>query len=259
MSACGGGGSTSTPNPPPQQTPPAQNVALVKLSVDIFTNPTGQHATEVEAGTASFGSTVVSAFQVGRIFGGGAADIGFATSADSGATWSNGFLPGTTLFANGVYDAISDPAVAYDAKHGIWMISTLPIAGTDSVAVSRSPDGLTWGNPITVSATNNADKNWIACDNATSSPFYGNCYVQWDNPSANGLILMSTSSDGGLTWGPGLNTSDFASGIGGQPVVQPNGTVVVPIESWSGQNMLSGYGQHLLQTFSHLYLARPSR
>jgi len=237
MAACGGGSSAPPFNP--QQPPPTENVPLVKLSIDTFTNPSGQHATEVEAGTASFGSTIVSAFQVGRIFGGGAADIGFAISTDAGVTWANGFLPGTTIFEGGVFSAISDPAVAFDAKHGVWMISTLPIAATDSVAVSRSTDGLTWGNPIIMNATNDADKNWIACDNTASSPFYGNCYVEWDNPSAAGLIWMSTSSDGGLTWGPEHTTADFASGIGGQPVVQPNGTVVVPIESWTGLDMLA--------------------
>ncbi len=40
---------------------------------------------------------------------------------------------------------------------------------------------------------------------------------------------MSTSTDGGLTWGPRLKTANNATGIGGQPVVQPNGTVIVPI------------------------------
>jgi hypothetical protein len=39
---------------------------------------------------------------------------------------------------------------------------------------------------------------------------------------------MSTSSDGGLTWGPALNTGNNATAIGGQPLVQPNGTVIVP-------------------------------
>jgi len=175
----------------------------------------------VEAGTASFGSTIVTAFQVGRIFGGGAADIGFATSSDAGATWNNGFLPGTTIYANGLSSAISDPAVAFDAKHNVWLITTLPLSFPNSVAVSRSNDGLTWGNPIMVSATNDADKNWIACDNTAASPYYGHCYIQWDNPSANGLIWMSTSTDGGLTWGPELTSADFINGIGGQPVVQP--------------------------------------
>ncbi|HEY7096164.1 MAG TPA: sialidase family protein [Terriglobales bacterium] len=240
MSACGGGSGPPPANPQPTPTPPTHNVALVQLSTDTFTNPTSQHATEVEAGTAAFGSTIVTAFQVGRIFEGGGADIGFATSNDGGISWSNGFLPGTTTFANGTYVAISDPAVAYDAKHGVWMISTLPIAATDSVAVSRSLDGgLGWSDPIIVNQSNNADKNWIACDNTSTSPFYGNCYVEWDNPSAGGIIWMSVSSDGGLTWGPERNTANLASGIGGQPLVQPNGTVIVPIESWTGLEMLA--------------------
>src|SRR5271157_1346877 len=38
---------------------------------------------------------------------------------------------------------------------------------------------------------------------------------------------MSTSSDGGLTWGPAKATADGDSGIGVNPVVQPNGNVVV--------------------------------
>ena len=41
-------------------------------------------------------------------------------------------------------------------------------------------------------------------------------------------LYMSTSTDGGLTWGPKKTPS--TSGIGGQPVVQPNGTVVVAYE-----------------------------
>ena len=46
---------------------------------------------------------------------------------------------------------------------------------------------------------------------------------------------MKTSSDGGLTWGPARATGDGAHGLGGQPVVRPNGTVLVPFESTSSQ------------------------
>jgi len=42
---------------------------------------------------------------------------------------------------------------------------------------------------------------------------------------------MSTSTDGGLTWGAATPTAGSASGIGGQPLVQPDGNVVVPIEA----------------------------
>ncbi len=59
---------------------------LVKISTDTFTNPSSQHATEVEPDTFAFGSTLVSAFQVGRVVNGGGADIGFSTSTDGGTT-----------------------------------------------------------------------------------------------------------------------------------------------------------------------------
>jgi hypothetical protein len=46
--------------------------------------------------------------------------------------------------------------------------------------------------------------------------------------------MMKTSTDGGLTWGPARAPGGGAVGLGGQPVVQPSGTVVVPYESFSG-------------------------
>jgi len=52
-------------------------------------------------------------------------------------------------------------------------------------------------------------------------------------------VLVSLSSDGGLTWGPALGTANHTLGLGGQPVVQPNGTVVVPIINAFETTMLS--------------------
>jgi hypothetical protein len=231
-------GSSSNSQPPEHTPPPPPAIALTQLSTDTFTNPASQHATEVEVSAAASGSTIVSAFQVGRIFNGGASDIGFATSTNSGASWTSGFLPGITTYKQGTFSAASDPVVAFDAAHSTWLISSLPIANTAQVAVSRSPDGLTWDDPIIVSTTPDSDKNWIACDNTPTSPYFGHCYVQWDDPSAQDVIWMSTSTDGGLTWMPARNTADLAAGIGGQPVVQPNGTVVVPIESATGAEIL---------------------
>src|SRR6266536_1285437 len=72
------------------------NVALTQVSTDPFTDVQAQHRTEVEPDTFSFGNTIVSAFQIGRVFGGGASDVGFATSNDGGATWVHGSLPGIT-------------------------------------------------------------------------------------------------------------------------------------------------------------------
>ena len=236
---------TSPPPPPPPGNPVGAN--LTQISADPFTNAPGQHATEVEPHMLANGNTLVAAFQVGRIHDGGATDIGWATSTDGGVSWAHGFLPGlTTGEGTGPYDAASDPNVAYDAKHGVWMISSLPLSGTiqtPAVAISRSTDGgITWQSPVNVAPTApSSDKNWVACDTWPASPHYGNCYVQWDDPIASpgDEIFMSTSSDGGVTWGAATPTANLSQGIGGQPLVQPNGTVVVPIELTNSPIMAS--------------------
>ncbi|MBV9713408.1 MAG: exo-alpha-sialidase, partial [Ktedonobacteraceae bacterium] len=219
----------------------ANAASLLQLSSDPFTNSSSQHKTEVEPDTFSFGSTIVSAFQTGRIFGGGSADIGWATSNDNGATWSNGFLPGTTVFATppGPFSAISDPSVAYDAAHHTWLILSLAITSNQTVVVSRSTDnGHTWSNPISVAA-GSLDKTWIVCDDTATSPFYGHCYTEWDNTSAGNLLQMSTSTNGGQTWSSPKAPSGGFHGLGGQPLVRPNGTVVVPYESTDSSSIRS--------------------
>jgi hypothetical protein len=213
----------------------AQSANLLQLSFDPFTNSSSQHQTEVEPGAFAYGNTIVTAFQTARIYSGGGADIGFVTSKDGGQTWTQGQLPGLTQwYQGGTNSAASDASVAYDAKHGMWLISTLPIGNNTLVATSRSTDGLTWSNPIYVTTTIGSDKNWIVCDNWPSSPYYGNCYTQWDSPDYGDLLYMSTSTDGGATWGPAKTSADGAYGIGGQPLVLPNGTVVVSFADFGG-------------------------
>ncbi|HEX6675187.1 MAG TPA: sialidase family protein [Actinomycetes bacterium] len=218
--------------------PAAANVALTRVSTDTFTNPTSQHATQVEPDTFASGSTIVSAFQTGRFFDGGASGIAVARSGNSGATWTTTVLPGITTFQGGPYDRVSDPAVAFEAQDnaptGVWLVSSLairnnPVRGV-AVITSRSTNGgVTWSNPVTTATGSNLDKNWIACDNNSASPFFGNCYTEFDENADGNRIKMSTSTNGGLNWGAALNTGDSATGLGGQPVVRPNGTVLVPI------------------------------
>ena len=241
LAGCGSGSNSGdnggSNNPPPPPPPPS---LLTRLSTDTFANTGSQHATEVEPMVASFGSTLVAVFQVGRFFNGGASGIGYATSTNGGASWTSGILPGITMFAGGNYLAVSDPAVAYDRAHGVWLASSLAISnGTDTVISGRSSDGLNWSGPIAVSNTPDSDKNWVACDNTQNSPFFGHCYVTWDDPSANGLIWMSTSSDGGQTWQIPVNTGDNAKGIGGVPVVQLDGKVVVPASDDAGSHIIA--------------------
>jgi hypothetical protein len=223
----------------------ASQPGVTQISSDPYTPanaPSGEHATEVEPDTFSFGSTIVSTFQTGRVFNGGATDIGWSTSTDGGATWTHGFLPGTSKEATnpGPFFSASDASVAYDARDQVWIISWLGAhfsgGGVVDVMASRSSDGgLTWSDPVTIAATGVFyDKNWSTCDNSPSSPFYGHCYTEFDNASSGDLELMSSSADGGLTWGPPTTTADHVHGLGGQPVVQPNGRVVVPFESFPG-------------------------
>ncbi len=246
---------------------PAQ---LARLSVDNLTNSDSDHKTEVEPDIFAWGNTIVGTFHVARrpgSIGWGSGDIGFATSTNGGVSWVHGDLPGLTVnYEGGTYGAAADPSVAYDAKHGEWLISSLPLVGLNSssryigdVAVSRSTDGLHWGAPINIDKTHLDDKNWTTCDNNTASPYYGNCYTEWDQAYGTGDVLLSVSSDGGQTWGPGQASSDHAGGLGGEPVVQPNGTVIVPFQgggidvfsstnggaSWGKSQVIANIDSHL--------------
>jgi hypothetical protein len=218
------------------------NVTLTQLSADPYTNTTSQHKTQVEPDSFSFGATIVSTVQSGRFSNSGSSNIGWASSSDGGSTWPNsGFLPGLTVYSTpaGPYARASDPVVAYDASHNVWLINSLGMNPSGSsiigaaVVVNRSTDGgLTWGNAVTVRAvtgSQNFDKNWIVCDNTASSPYYGRCYVEYDDSGSSGALHMATSTDGGLTWVEASVPSQ--SVIGGQPLVQPNGTLIVPIDN----------------------------
>jgi hypothetical protein len=89
------------------------------------------------------------------------------------------------------------PVVAFDARHNVWLISLLGIngPGTNPVLTSRSIDGgRTWSNPI-ITATGGLDKNWIVCDNTSTSPFSGTCYTQYTSSpvTRSGCVAPSTA------------------------------------------------------------------
>jgi hypothetical protein len=222
-------------------------VPTTLIASDPFTNPQSQHAAIVEPDTFAFGSTLVAAAQSGRYFDGGSSGIRYATSTNGGAGWTQGSLPGITVHDGngGAYQRATDPAVAYDARHGVWLVSTLALKedatgapAEPAVLTSRSTDGgLTFGPPVVTAPFvpgTSYDKNWIACDDhptlpgGAANPRYGNCYTTWDDNARANRLLNSTSTDGGLTWGAPVPTANNAGGLGGQPVVRPDGTVVVP-------------------------------
>jgi hypothetical protein len=216
------------------------NIPLQTLAVDTFTNTTSQHATIVEPDTYSYGQTIIAASQWGRFNNGGASDIGVSVSTNDGASFTPQALPGLTVYSTpaGPYARVSDPSVAFDAKHNVWMVSGLALDASvngAAVTLSRSTNGgATWNNAINIavaSGSQNFDKNWTVCDNTPSSPFYGSCYTQFDDFGAGNLLKIYYSRDGGLTWT--ASRTPRVGVIGGQPLTLPNGNVVVPIDNAS--------------------------
>jgi hypothetical protein len=198
-----------------------------RLSVDPFRNPDSQHETAVEPDSFAWGSTVVAAFQVGRFRSGAASGTGWATSTDAGRTWQTGTLPSLTVESTppGTQTRASDPVVAYDAQHGVWLVATLTLASrTSNILVSRSHDGLHWAAPLTVVNGPELDKEWVACDNGDASPFRGRCYAAYTDDALHRVSLQS-SSDGGETWTAPVRIATQL--IGTQLAIQPDGSLTV--------------------------------
>jgi len=183
-------------------TPPS--ITLTQISSDPYTNKAGQHKTEVEPDTFAFGNTVVAAFKVGRFFKGGASNIGWATSINGGRTWTYGLLPGTTAFAGGSYDKVSDPSVAYDARHNVRMISylahkTSPSAGvlTNVLASRSTTGGVTWSAPVLVKqggpSTSGSTGHLVLA-------FYYYPNANCTSSTCQLDVGSSSSTDGGNTW-----------------------------------------------------------
>src|SRR5512132_870693 len=218
-----------------------ETVARV-IARDSYTAP-AQHSTIAEPDSFAWGNKVVATFQVGRFRDGGAVNIGWATSNDAGRTWRSGVLPALTTASRpaGPWARASDPVVAYDSIHSVWLIASLALNDGDSAAVvvSRSADGLRWSAPSTTTEAPFEpnlllDKEWIVCDNGPLSPHRGSCYVTYSDFRTLELSFQ-TSHDGGLTWDAPVGVPENAgrtSMLGAaapapQPLVQPDGDLIV--------------------------------
>jgi BNR repeat-like domain len=211
------------PTPPRSPAAPIFAAERERAPADPWSN------TQVEPDSFAWGNKIVATFQSWRIFEGGAAGLGWATSADGGTRWRSGTVP------LGEYAAASDPVVAFDAAHRVWLIAGIGFRGRfHDVFVSRSTDGLKWSQPVIAadSTDEDHDKEWITCDNSTKSKFRGRCYLAYVDTTRWHLGIR-TSDDGGQTWSkpqrlqPGV-TGPGAVFSGPVPVTRPSGDLVVP-------------------------------
>ena len=209
-----------------------------RLSVDPYTNSDSQHETAVEPDDVAWGETVVAAYQLGRREGGAAANIGTAVSHDGGRTWQRSTLPGVTVNDGGGETSASDPTVAYDALHSVWLVGTLTLhPGGSDVMIARSSDGLHWSAPVVAAEGPVLDKDWLVCDNGAASPFRGRCYAEYTDDQKN-ITVSQSSDDGGVTWSAPVRAGTVL--VGTQPVVQPNGALTVVAGDYNGEEALRG-------------------
>jgi hypothetical protein len=158
-------------------------------------------------------------------------------------------IPGVDRLAGGIYDAGGDPALTFDSSGhvyyaGLGFNRTSP---PNTVAVNKGTFNgggqLSWGPPTFINQTTSPstlnDKEWIAADSHTTSPFRDRVYVTWTRfifgagkgNYAQSPIFFASSNDGGATFTSPTNiSSNVLYDQGSRPVVGPDGTVYVFFE-----------------------------
>lgn len=188
--------------------------------------------------------------------GGIGTGICYSGQCQDGATYCS-----MTSDCNGVAGTAScrsllggDPSMAFDSQGRLSLsyLCTLPDAGRDVCITTFEPDGalqfspmagVNWPVRATVSAGfggQNADKQWLAADSFSGSPFQDRIYMVWsDLAGANNWEIRATfSSDQGQNWSAALPLSPL-SGTDGRVwpshnTVAPNGDVYAAYHSQTG-------------------------
>jgi hypothetical protein len=247
----GGPGESAVPFPfaPDYGTAPftgvAPSIAAITAGSDRDVSNTPD-SYEGETSAASFGSLIVGTSN--HLYPGScnaAAPAGsfgdcavMAYASTNGTTWSRTTISRT--WHSTTFGITFDPAIDYD-KNGTFYFSFggAPLSSSypNSIAVSKSSNGVSWSTPVAVTFNRNKnfdDKYYIAIDRSNTS-FANRIYVSWDRNSGNNQILyISYSSNGGSSWSAPVKVNDgttkFERVIGAYPAV--NHTTGVVFDSW---------------------------
>ncbi len=157
---------------------------------------------------------------------------------DGGSTWQEVGTPITP------YQFTGDPALAFDSNGKLYFANIADHEGQGgsnftgpSVVVATSTDGgLSWSNPVTAAAgSGNAgsngqlvfqDKEYIAVDTSSTSPFRNRAFVSWTSfqifkSSFRSPIMLVRSNDG-TSWSSGIEISGFNPACAVSIVGAPN-------------------------------------
>jgi hypothetical protein len=169
-------------------------------------------------------------------------------SLDGGATWANSNLPtnggfcyDTWLAFNANGDAFisfecSDQRVAYKlAGTSTWIATTLSNAG---------------GFP---------DRDMIAVDNSSSSPFFGSAYIGYDDNGSNNTPYVIYSRDGKTGWTRSAAIPHPNPTIGVNVSAGPDGSVYACWEDYSGRKLYCSKSSDGAATFGAAVLVTTYR
>ena len=187
---------------------------------------------------------LVAGWQESRFTDGGARANGVAASDDGGLTWIEQLCPNLTPPSGGSWDRASDPWVAFGPGNRTYFCSLVFEADRpeNAIGVNASTDGgRTWG-PVVLAAFSDDDfndKQSITVDTSPGSPHFGAVYVAWDanvdtdgdNRTDRQVVLVTHSSDGGVTWSTPAEVRKKGANIGCIPRVGPNGELYLV---WTG-------------------------
>lgn len=173
----------------------------------------------------------------------------FSTQGGKSGSWQAVNLPLPPAVTTNGQDFGSDPGVAWDTLGNVYYSYIVvffnrffdSIQGTE-MAVARSSDhGQTWTATYfneNIGSGKFNDKPMITVDTNPSSPHFNTVYAAWDNASlnqgkssSNDVILVSSSTDHGVTFSAPVAASPSGAGqaavIGADPFVAPDGTLFV--------------------------------
>ena len=155
---------------------------------------------------------------------------GISCSTDGGLTFTRVLnAGGCSPFAN----TFGDPVILYNRPTQTWFTVWLDANGSCTLGGYKSTtpeDPNSWTHfCVHSNGVDDRESGWA--DNNTSSPFFGNMYISWNDFNlANANIFVSRSTDNGATWSSAIMVSTQATFIRNTQItgdMSGNGTLYI--------------------------------